>query len=129
MGDAENRRLARAERPHQQVHVIGGDALQRHAGLAPVPGSCGVAQPKQRERRHASVEIGPELSAIDRLLDDALDQALVLELQQANALASGRGQEAALAQKYQRVVEPLGHWGEMLEHELRYLLRAAALLP
>ena len=76
-----------------------------------------IAQAEQRQRGHARIEVGAELTAGDALLDHVLDDALVAQLDRADALARRRGQEAPLAQEGEREVEPLGQRREVLEHQ------------
>src|SRR6185369_11317260 len=123
MRHAQLRRAALAEGSHQQVNVVGSDALMRGAGFAPIPGGRRIAEPEQRQRRHAWVEILSEFARIDALFDDAFDDALVTTLDGADAPARGFGQEAALAQEGQREIEPFLEWREVLHHQARDFVR------
>src|SRR4051794_6593530 len=125
MRDAEYRRFSLAKRTHEQVHVVLGDAPERRARLAPVPRRRGISQAEQRKRGHAGVEVAAELAGIDRLLDDALDKALVLELQRADALARRLRKEAPLAQEDQREVVALRQRRKMVEDKLGYFVGTA----
>src|SRR5690606_11914955 len=105
----------------QELDVALGDALERGPGLVPDAQRRRVSQAEQRERRHARIQIGAELAGIDPLLDDSLDQPLVALLHRADALARGARQETPLAQEDERVVQPLEHRREVVEHKLRDL--------
>ena len=112
---------------HEQIDVCAKHAFRRDVGLPAVPDRSRVAEAEQRERGHARVEIGPELTRSDALLDDALDGALVPQLERANALARRPGQETPLAQEDEREIEPLR--GSVTEQDLRDLFRGARVAP